>query len=503
MIIIHGVFLWQDIRLRCFIVFYQDQMLKYIIMFWCGLFCVWSFVVMGSRQDMLVATADIGWETRSVFSDISGHMYEDSVIYLQDRSIVQWYSDGTFGVDRTVTRAEMMKIVLEGKEYDNSLSTWSSVNRSQYQSCFDDVAQQWYAEYICYAASHNMVRGIGNNLFWPDRTISVAEWLKIAINAFGGMWVVEWNGTWWFQPFVQRAHQQWLLSKYALDPMSPMPRGQMAMLVHWLMLMRDGVVEVRHDSIPLTSSACGQPNPSTPPSLWTVNGVQRTAIVDVWKWYDWTKPSALVIARHGRTNSNTQLRSYIKLSQFVDDSSIVVYPLGQSSSRGWRYWSTTDDVVFFDTLVDELSQTYCIDPDQIYVVWHSMWASWTNWLACVRGDVIRGVGSVWWWVIDRNPLCSGSVDAMIMHHPDDNLASYAWGQAARDIMLAQNSCDPDSAQPFVWASTKSNCVQYTCTSEGSVVRCPHTESNTRGYYYPHTRPSFASSMIWDFWSDRR
>gem|GEM_PF-3547197 len=59
----------------------------------------------------------------------------------------------------------MMKIVLEGKEYDNSLSTWSSVNRSQYQSCFDDVAQQWYAEYICYAASHNMVRGIGNNLF--------------------------------------------------------------------------------------------------------------------------------------------------------------------------------------------------------------------------------------------------------------------------------------------------------------------------------------------------
>jgi polyhydroxybutyrate depolymerase len=48
----------------------------------------------------------------------------------------------------------------------------------------------------------------------------------------------------------------------------------------------------------------------------------------------------------------------------------------------------------FDQLVQEFSDSYCIDLDHIYVVGHSLGARFTNSLACARGDVIRGIGSV-------------------------------------------------------------------------------------------------------------
>jgi polyhydroxybutyrate depolymerase len=426
------------------------------------------------------------------FTDLDGYQYADSVRYLQKAWVVKGYPDGSYGVDRAMTRAEMMKIVLEGKGWkdkDKEQVTWD---------CFADVADERYAPYICYASKEKMVKGIGEGLFWPNNNVTIAEGLKIAVNVFGGLGVREGSGDGWYQPFLDRAHNNNILSKYAVYPDAPMTRGQMAYLTHQLMLHQknERVFDDIRDVI--WSAGCGQDKPSSALTEFVVGGVARHAITDIPRSYDPSKPTQLIVAWHGRTNPNSQVREYLDLDIYARNA-IVIYPSALPEAWPSRSWNMKTDLAFFDTIIHDISQTYCIDQDQIDIIWHSLGGSWTNWLSCVRGDVIRGMWSVWWWLMTRKVTCSGPVEAMIMHHPDDNLASFAWGQAARDLLLQQNRCDPDSAVPVHDVPSQSHCVQYDCMVDAPVIRCPHIESNTRGYYYPHTWPSFATEMIVDLW----
>ncbi len=47
------------------------------------------------------------------FTDISTYQYKDSIEFLYKRGVVKGYPDGTFGPGLAITRAEMMKIILE------------------------------------------------------------------------------------------------------------------------------------------------------------------------------------------------------------------------------------------------------------------------------------------------------------------------------------------------------------------------------------------------------
>jgi S-layer homology domain len=60
--------------------------------------------------------------------------------------------------------------------------------------------------------------------------------LKIAINVFGGLGIDEGDGNGWYQPYLERAHNNSIISKYAVYPDAPMTRGQMAYLTHQLIL---------------------------------------------------------------------------------------------------------------------------------------------------------------------------------------------------------------------------------------------------------------------------
>lgn len=425
------------------------------------------------------------------FTDIAWHPYEESVRYLENAWVVKGYPDGSFGVDRAMTRAEMMKIIIEAKGQEQEQE------QEKLSYCFDDVKDERYAPYICYASKEKMIKGIGDGLFWPNNNVTIAEGLKIAINVFGGHGVVEWKGDDWYQPFVDWSHDNTIFSKYAIYPYQAMTRGQMAYLTHQLMLEKASKREFANKR-KIGSLGCGLDKPSSAPTEFVVDGVERHAITDIPSSYDSDKPTQLIIAWHGRTNSNSEVRSYYKVSRNAPNA-IVVYPAWLPEAWPSRSWSPTSDVIFFDTIVQEMSQKYCINQDQIDIMGHSLGGWWTNTLACMRGDLIRGIWSVGGSVTRKE--CTGPVAAMIMHHPDDNLASYAGGIWARDRLLQQNHCDINSATPVRDAPAKSHCVQYECMADAPVIWCPHTEDDTRWYYYPHTWPSFATKMITDFWKD--
>lgn len=426
-----------------------------------------------------------------VFSDAIGHQYSTSIEFLHGRDVVQGFPDGTFGPDRAITRAEMLKIILGAAKVD----MWR-----ERTDCFTDVTGDRYAGYVCYAKDEGIIKGYGDGSFKPDAEVTIAEGLKMALGSFNAG-TQEGEGNRRYEPFVDFVHDNNIFSKYAIFPQGKMKRGQMAYLVHQLVLEKEEKIKftwVRANP----SLGCKQTPPSSAPTASNVGGLERHYITVLPKNYDKNKTYPLILAFHGRTNPNTMIRSYYKIEKEADGEAFIVYPAGLPEEWPTRNRSSPGDkttalrdFALFDTIVKEFSEDYCIDQDEIYVVGHSLGAWFTNTLACVRGDVIRGIGSVW-GSITKNQ-CTWPVAVMMMHNPLDNLAGFGGGLVARDHLLQANGCWP--ATITYDSPENGHCIEYTdCLDSAPIVWCEHTENEERGRWYPHLRPTFAGKMIWEF-----
>jgi len=132
-----------------------------------------------------------------------------------------------------------------------------------------------------------------------------------------------------------------------------------------------------------------------------VNGLLRHYITVIGNKYNENTPIKLIFAFHGRTNPNTEVRGYYDIEKASQGNAIIIYPAGLPEEGPSRSWSNPGDkpsqlrdFALFDQLLKEFENNYCIDKDQIFVAGHSLGAWFTNSLACARGDVIRGIGSV-------------------------------------------------------------------------------------------------------------
>lgn len=66
--------------------------------------------------------------------------------------------------------------------------------------------------------------------------------------------------------------------------------------------------------------------PSDVPKSLELNGIQRNFITSVGSKVRHDSPTKLVIAFHGRTSSNSEVRQYYKLEKAWDRDAIIVYP---------------------------------------------------------------------------------------------------------------------------------------------------------------------------------
>ncbi|MBI5422236.1 S-layer homology domain-containing protein, partial [Candidatus Peregrinibacteria bacterium] len=443
----------------------------------------------------LLATGGLLWPQGSqtagvVFSDIQNTPYKTSIEFLSERGIVEGYPDGTFGPDRKINRAEILKIVLGASVKGDIGSTLN---------CFPDVRFEWFAKYVCYALEQGIVKGYPDGKFKPAQNVNMAEALKMGIESFPV--TVGAANTPWYQKYIDFAHDNNIFSRYSVSPQKDMTRGEMAYLIHQLILNDEGTQKftgVRDSG----SIGCGKTPPAHAPVSFTVGGKTRHAIVDIPSGYDQDKPIPLVFAFHGRTNPNTMVKTYYKVEEASKGGAIFIYPAGLPEEGPSRTWSDPGDksdklrdFALFDALLKEFSESYCIDQDRVYVVGHSLGAWFTNSLACARGDKIRAIGSVGGGTTLN--ACAGPVAAMIMHNPKDNLAPFSSGEVARDQLVKQNQC---ATKTVPVEPRDLNCVAYQgCNSTAPVVWCPHNDSSEwGGAYYPHTWPDHAGSEIWKF-----
>ena len=126
-----------------------------------------------------------------LFSDVGvSHENYEAISYLKDQGILVGYPDGSFRPYGLVNRAEFLKILIEMSGYNFYGS-----------NCYPDVANQWFAPYVCTAKSLGFVNGYDDGYFRPEETINFAEASKMVANSF--LLNSSFGGEAWYTSFVK------------------------------------------------------------------------------------------------------------------------------------------------------------------------------------------------------------------------------------------------------------------------------------------------------------
>jgi hypothetical protein len=143
--------------------------------------------------------------------------------------------DGTFAPNRTVNRAEFLKILF--LSHPNM-----SVVEGDAENCFPDVKQdQWFSKYVCLAQRRKVVGGYPDGFFRPENPVNYAEALKMLSELYQIQPVVcmgldcpelkEYDATDpWYQQYVDWSDEQRLLLPINLPYGAQLTRGQVARL---------------------------------------------------------------------------------------------------------------------------------------------------------------------------------------------------------------------------------------------------------------------------------
>ncbi|MDW5299409.1 MAG: S-layer homology domain-containing protein [Sedimentibacter sp.] len=110
------------------------------------------------------------------FEDVTGD-YEDAVNALSALGVINGYEDGTFRPEKTITRAELAKILVEALGYGDLVAGASSN--------FTDTQGHWANGYVAIAAGTGLVVGYPNGTFLPDKAVTYDEALTMVVRALG------------------------------------------------------------------------------------------------------------------------------------------------------------------------------------------------------------------------------------------------------------------------------------------------------------------------------
>ncbi|MFC1616197.1 S-layer homology domain-containing protein [Patescibacteria group bacterium] len=104
---------------------------------------------------------------QAYFTDIQ----KDSLDYFYEQGIFTGYEDGSFGPQNFLTRAELIKIVLEA---DRQELTATDLN------CFSDITpEHWSAPYVCTAKDLEYINGYPDGSYKPDQEVNKVEAIKM------------------------------------------------------------------------------------------------------------------------------------------------------------------------------------------------------------------------------------------------------------------------------------------------------------------------------------
>lgn len=128
---------------------------------------------------------DQGLDELNPFSDISNsHPNKRAINNAWLYEFIEGYPDGTFGPDRPINRAEIVKIMI-AEELEGEIP-----DANVYNNCFSDVTTEWFAPYICYALEQGYIAGYEDGTYRPANPVNRVEAIKIILEV--GLDASEW-----------------------------------------------------------------------------------------------------------------------------------------------------------------------------------------------------------------------------------------------------------------------------------------------------------------------
>ncbi len=123
------------------------------------------------------SSTDDQTDLKTIFNDTAGHWGEQYIQTLLEKGIIQGYQDGNFKPDAPVTRAELLKMIMEAYEINQTTVDTAS---------FSDVSlETWYGPYIETAKTLDFISGYSDGTFKPNNAVNRAEALAMILNSSG------------------------------------------------------------------------------------------------------------------------------------------------------------------------------------------------------------------------------------------------------------------------------------------------------------------------------
>lgn len=114
----------------------------------------------------------VGAQSSGPFPDVgSDDPNVTAITFMKDNGVFEGYPDGTYQPDRVLNRAEQLKVYMLLHGLDPSAS--------EYNNCFPDVKDEWFARFVCFAKEQGWVEGYPDGTFKPAQEVNKVEALKM------------------------------------------------------------------------------------------------------------------------------------------------------------------------------------------------------------------------------------------------------------------------------------------------------------------------------------
>ncbi len=271
--------------------------------------------------------------------------------------------------------------------------------------------------------------------------------------------------------------------------------------------------------------------------------------------YDPHQPMPVVLNLHGWNDTPDIQDSLSKFPELGEHKRfLVVTPAASPSFLGilWNAlppgpfnWPSTflpwDDVAFIRDVLDDVSNTVCVDPGRVYATGYSMGAVMAHKLGCELSDRIAAIAPVagqnladWTMPVLQPCTPARPVPVFYVHGTADTILYYGGCEANPEFgcffpfappypsapltaanWVARNQCDAKHSK--VWTNGDVSCRNWKhCAEDAEVTFCTvsggghtwpgsvdHSQPAYEALYGPTTFNLDATEEIWDFFSKHK
>ncbi|MBR5518568.1 MAG: S-layer homology domain-containing protein, partial [Clostridia bacterium] len=240
-----------------------------------SIFLVLAMLMTFAPMNIMAADAD-----KTAFSDVkSTDYYAQAATALAKLNILTGYPDGTFGAEKSITRAEMAAIVCRmiDKEAD--------AEKAKGTTKFDDVAaDHWASGYVNIASEKNIINGDGNGKFRPEDPVKHEEAIKMVVCTLGYGNNVETNPEDWSAGYIKVADEKGITDNLKGGKGNASTRGDVAVMTYNGLATETETSKI--PATPVASKAAGEYKGTQKVTLTT-----KTKGADIYYTTDGTEPT--------------------------------------------------------------------------------------------------------------------------------------------------------------------------------------------------------------------